>query len=57
MRIDRPSLILAAGILLVAAIFALGGISESAAKDAFIVLPLLGFAWSRREACKLECTA
>ena len=57
MTIDIPSLILASAILLVAALLTGGGIGEDAAKNAFILLPLIGFAWSRREACRLRCPA
>lgn len=57
MKIDIPSLILAGAILLVAALLTAGGIGEDAAKNAFILLPLIGFAWSRREACRLRCPA
>ena len=52
MKLDKPSLVLAGLILLVALVFAVGGISEDAADKAFILLPVLGFAWARRQSCK-----
>ena len=57
MRIDKPSLVLGILILIVSALFVAGGISRDAAQNAFIILPMLGFLWARREACKLECEA
>lgn len=57
MRFDKPSLILAAGILLVSAIAALGGISQDMAKNFFILIPLFGFIWSRRQACRAGACA
>ena len=52
MRFDIPSLVLAAAILLVAALESIGWLPREVAYKGFIMLPLLGFAWSRRQACR-----
>ncbi|WP_156169994.1 hypothetical protein [Aurantiacibacter luteus] len=57
MTIDIPSLVLAGAILAVSALASLGGISEEVAQNAFILLPLGAFVWSRRQVCRGECRA
>jgi hypothetical protein len=52
MRFDIPSLIFAAVILLIALASSTGLIAPDTATAGFILLPTLGFAWSRREVCK-----
>ena len=52
MRFDIPSLVVAATILLVAALRSIGWLPREVAYNGFIILPLLGFAWSRRQVCR-----
>ena len=60
MRIDIPSVIFAFAILAIAAASSLGLLAADTATAGFILLPTLGFAWSRQQVCKArhgQCAA
>ncbi|ANU06898.1 hypothetical protein [Paraurantiacibacter namhicola] len=54
MEFDKPSAIVAAIILCIAALSALGIISEKAAVTAFIITPTIAFAMARQQVCRLQ---
>mgnify|MGYP001269233907 CR=1 FL=1 len=55
MKLDIPSLIVAAVILIAAILNRVGVASDDMAYTAFIGVLLVGFAWSRRQVCRTAC--
>lgn len=56
MKLDIPSLIVAT-VILTAAIFNRVGIaSDDMTYTAFIAVLVVGFAWSRRQVCRISCS-
>ena len=57
MTIDKPSAIVAALILAVAILNRFAGVSDDVAYSAYIAVLLIGFGWSRQQACRLRSDA